>query len=61
MPIQSKTEPAKIYAGEWQTPGRGMLEGKRLNTGITLLRYVTDVIGEGRGNIYSKATGKWYR
>jgi len=49
MPIQSKTEPAKISAGEWQSPGqlRGLLEGKGLNTGITLLRYVTDVVGEG--------------
>ena len=47
MPIQSKTEPAKISAREWQTPGRGLLEGKGLNAGITLLRYVTDVVGEG--------------
>ena len=49
MPIQSKTEPAKISASEWQNPGRlrGLLEGKSLNTGITLLRYVTDVVGEG--------------
>ena len=47
MPIQSKTEPAKISASEWQTPGRGLLEGKGLNTGITLLRYATDVVGEG--------------
>jgi len=49
MPIQSKTEPAKISASEWQNPGRlrGLLEGKGLNTGITLLRYATDVVGEG--------------
>ena len=47
MPIQSKTEPAKISASEWQTRGRGLLEGKGLNTSITLLRYVTDVVGEG--------------
>jgi len=49
MPIQSKTEPVKISAGEWQSPGqlRGLLEGKGLNTSITLLRYVTDVVGEG--------------
>ena len=46
MPIQSKTEPTKISASEWQTPG-GVLEGKGLNTSITLLRYVTDVVGEG--------------
>ena len=50
MPIQSKTKPAKISASEWQTSGpalRGLLEGKGLNTGITLLRYATDVVGEG--------------
>ena len=49
MPIQSKTEPAKISASEWQSPGqlRGLLEGKGLNTNITLLRYATDVVGEG--------------
>jgi len=49
MPIQSKTEPVKISAGEWQSSGRlrGLLEGKGLNTNITLLRYVTDVVGEG--------------
>ena len=50
MPIQSKTNPAKISAREWQTSGpalRGLLEGKGLNTGITLLRYATDVVGEG--------------
>ena len=48
MPIQSKTEPAKISASEWLTPAlRGLLEGKGLNTGITLIRYVTDLVGEG--------------
>jgi mannose-6-phosphate isomerase-like protein (cupin superfamily) len=50
MPIQSKTEPAKIAAREWLTQGRalrGLLEGKALNTGITLIRYVTDVVGDG--------------
>ena len=49
MPIQSKTKPVKISASEWQSPGqlRGLLEGKGLNTNITLLRYVTDVVGEG--------------
>jgi mannose-6-phosphate isomerase-like protein (cupin superfamily) len=47
MPIESKTKPARISASEWQTLGRGLLEGKILNTGITLLRYVTDVVGEG--------------
>jgi quercetin dioxygenase-like cupin family protein len=50
MPIQSKTEPAKVSASEWQSKGkalRGLLEGKDLNTDITLIRYVTDVVGEG--------------
>lgn len=50
MPIQSKTEPAKVSAREWQNPGkalRGLLEGKDLKTNITLIRYVTDVVGEG--------------
>ena len=50
MPIQSKTQPAKIPASEWLTPGRallGLLEGKTINTGITLIRYVTEVVGEG--------------
>jgi quercetin dioxygenase-like cupin family protein len=50
MPIQSKTQPAKIPASQWLSPGkslRGLLEGKTVNTGITLIRYVTDVVGEG--------------
>jgi mannose-6-phosphate isomerase-like protein (cupin superfamily) len=50
MPIQSKTKPAKIAASEWLNPGRalrGLLEGKSVHTGITLIRYVTDVVGEG--------------
>ena len=50
MPIPSKTQPAKIPASEWLTPGRallGLLEGKTINTGITLIRYVTEVVGEG--------------
>ena len=49
MPIRSKIEPAKVSAGEWQNPGRarGVLEGKSLQTNITLLHYVTDVVGEG--------------
>lgn len=50
MPIQSKTQPAKISASQWLRPGislRGLLEGKSVNTGITLIRYVTDVVGEG--------------
>lgn len=50
MPIRSKTEPAKVTAGEWQRPGqalRGLLEGKDLQTNVTLIRYVTDVVGAG--------------
>ena len=52
MPIRSKIEPAKVSASEWQNPGqalRGLLEGKDLHTNITLIRYVTDVVGEGPG------------
>jgi hypothetical protein len=43
MPIQSKTEPAKVSASEWLNPGqkfRDLLEGKSLQTNITLIRYV---------------------
>jgi quercetin dioxygenase-like cupin family protein len=50
MPIRSKIPPAKIAAHEWLNTGkalRGLLEGKTVNTGITLIRYVTDVVGEG--------------
>ena len=50
MPIRSKTEPALISASEWLNTGtslRGLLEGKGVNTSITLIRYATDVVGEG--------------
>lgn len=50
MPIQSTKEPIKVPVRDWQTPGqalRGLLEGKNIGTGITLIRYVTDVVGEG--------------
>ncbi len=50
MPIQSKVDPAKVNADEWlKGPQalRGLLEGKDLGTNITLIRYVTDVVGEG--------------
>ena len=49
MPIQSKTEPAKVAASEWLNSGAhfGLLEGKSLHTNITLIRYFTDVVGEG--------------
>lgn len=50
MPIRSKIEPARVSASEWQHPGqklRGVLEGKSLHTNVTLVRFVTDVVGEG--------------
>ncbi|MFT7577913.1 MAG: mannose-6-phosphate isomerase-like protein (cupin superfamily) [Alphaproteobacteria bacterium] len=50
MPIRSKIALAKVKAADWQNPGealRGLLEGKDIATGITLIRYVTDVVGEG--------------
>jgi mannose-6-phosphate isomerase-like protein (cupin superfamily) len=50
MPIPSKIKPAHVPAEQWQTPGRnlrGLLEGKTLDTGITLIRYTTDVVGDG--------------
>ena len=50
VPIRSKTEPVKVTASEWQNPGkalRGLLQGKDLKTNVTLIRYVTEVVGEG--------------
>lgn len=50
MPIQSKVDPAKVIADQWQKKGqalRGLLEGKDIGTNVTLIRYVTDVVGEG--------------
>lgn len=50
MPIPSKTEPVKVKSQDWQKktgPLRGLLEGKSLQTNVTLIRYVTDKIGEG--------------
>jgi len=50
MPIQSAVPPIKVAASDWQSPGkalRGLLEGKGIGTRITLIRYVTEVIGEG--------------
>lgn len=50
MPIQSRTQPTKIPASHWLSPGkslRGLLEGKSVNTSITLIRYLTDAVGEG--------------
>lgn len=49
MPIPSKSKPAKISSEEWMnlsSPLRGLLEGKRLQTNITLIRYVTDQAGD---------------
>jgi len=50
MPIKSKVEPRIVTANEWlkQTPHlRGLLEGRILKTGVTLIRYTTDIVGEG--------------
>lgn len=50
MPIQSKAAPALIAVSAWQNEGkalRGLIEGKTLNTGVSLTRYVTDVVGQG--------------
>ena len=50
MPIQSKVDPAKVIASEWLKKGRnlrGLLEGKDIGTNVTLIRYVTDIVGEG--------------
>ncbi|MEM6898209.1 MAG: cupin domain-containing protein [Pseudomonadota bacterium] len=50
MPIKSKAEPSIIHARTWQSPNealRGLMEGHSIGTGITLIRYVTDTVGEG--------------
>ncbi|BDS08121.1 mannose-6-phosphate isomerase [Oceaniferula spumae] len=50
MPIESKTKPAKVTASEWNNTGReirALLEGKDLQTDITLNNYGTDKVGEG--------------
>ena len=50
MPIRSKTAPVKVTASEWQNPRqalRGLLEGKNVGTNITLIRFVTEVVGAG--------------
>jgi mannose-6-phosphate isomerase-like protein (cupin superfamily) len=50
MPIESTKKPIKVSVSDWQTPGkalRGLLEGKGIGTDITLIRYVTDVVGDG--------------
>lgn len=50
MPIQATTEPTIVSSSDWQNPGkrlRGLLEGKALGTGVTLIRFVTDEVGDG--------------
>ncbi|MEM7193458.1 MAG: cupin domain-containing protein [Pseudomonadota bacterium] len=50
MPIPSKIDLKKITSEEWQSDGPspgGLLEGKTIGTDITLIRYVTDIVGEG--------------
>ena len=50
MPPRSHAEPTKIPAADWQNPGealRGLFEGKTVGTGVSFIRYVTDVVGEG--------------
>jgi len=50
MPIPSKIDPALVAAAKWISstdPPRGLLEGKAIGTNITLIRYATDVVGEG--------------
>ena len=50
MPIQSSVPPVCVPAADWQNPGvalRGLLEGKTIGTGATLIRYVTEIVGEG--------------
>lgn len=50
MPIPSKVSPKKVSADQWQTAAQGLgglLEGKTVGTDITLIRYVTEIVGEG--------------
>ncbi len=50
MPKISHAKPQKLLSADWQNPGealRGLFEGKAVGTGLTLIRYVTDVVGEG--------------
>ena len=42
--------PTKLTEAEWRTPDLplyGLLQGKQLGTGLTLIRYVTEEVGEG--------------
>ncbi|WP_082921603.1 cupin domain-containing protein [Lewinella sp. 4G2] len=50
MPRASLNKPTKVNASEWQHPNeklRGLFQGQDVGTQITLIRYVTDVVGEG--------------
>lgn len=50
MPKPSKIDPVHIRADEWlnsQDPPRGSLEGHHYGTDCVIIRYSTDVIGEG--------------
>ncbi len=50
MPIPSRIQPAKVAAADWHTLGparQGLLEGAALGTGVTLIHYATDTVGEG--------------
>lgn len=50
MPIQSRSKVAKISSNAWLQTNpaiRGLLEGKDLQTNVTLIRYATDNVGEG--------------
>lgn len=50
MPIPSRIEPIHIPADEWlksQDPPRGSKEGFHYGTDCVIIRYSTDVIGEG--------------
>ena len=49
-PPVSHADPKLTLAADWQYPGealRGLFQGGDVGTGITLIRYVTDVVGEG--------------
>jgi len=50
MPQQSRIQPVHIRADEWmksQDPPRGYQEGYQFGTDCVIIRYSTDVIGEG--------------
>ena len=50
MPPASRAKPTVVSNADWQTPGqalRGLFQGRDVGTDLTLIRYVTDVVGEG--------------